>query len=124
MSRASPLPPSGECSNGPYILFFDSGSARIRPADRKTLRDGVKWARVCGPARWEVWGHTDTSEPANLSRKRALVVRAYLESRGVPHRLIHIEALGATRQRVQTPPATREPQNRRVEVTLGPPGAR
>ena len=56
-----------------------------------------------------------------MSQRRADSVRAYLASRGVPNSAIRTEAYGESRPLVDTADGVREPQNRRVEISFGPP---
>ena len=68
-------------------------------------------------------GHADTSGPAdynvNLSERRNDSVREYLVSRGVPEGVITSEAFGESELLVETADGVREPQNRRVEISIG-----
>ena len=69
-------------------------------------------------------GHTDLSgAPAynvGLSRRRAVNVKAALQSMGVPATKIRAEWEGENRPLVPTPPGVREERNRRVEIVLEP----
>ncbi|MGQ0661750.1 OmpA family protein, partial [Sphingosinicella sp.] len=56
----------------------------------------------------------------DLSQRRANNVATYLEGRGVPRASISTEAFGESRPLVETADGVREPQNRRVEITMGP----
>jgi outer membrane protein OmpA-like peptidoglycan-associated protein len=66
-------------------------------------------------------GHTDTSERRSLSTKRAIAVRSYLVRAGLAIDEMTIRGNGSERLRVPTPPNTSERENRRVEITYGPP---
>ncbi len=69
-----------------------------------------------------VVGHTDTMGTAEsndaLSLQRAETIKAKLVSEGVPADIIEVASHGETDPVVETPDETREPLNRRVEVTI------
>ena len=75
-------------------------------------------------ARVVLAGHADRSGPndynVDLSQRRANNVAVYLEGRGVPRGSIATEAFGESRPLVEPADGVREPQNRRVEITMGP----
>ena len=71
--------------------------------------------------RFRIEGHTDTAgeAPANLvlSERRAATVRDHLVNRhGVAASRLEASGLGETQLLVQTPDATSEPRNRRVQI--------
>lgn len=123
--RAGSDPGSGSagsvCTPGPYIVFFDWGSSRITPEAGGILDNVVANYASCGGAGVYIDGHLDRSEesPA-VSRDRAMGVRRWLSSRGIPISRIGAISYGASRPRVQTPDGVRELQNRRVEIVFGP----
>ena len=113
--------PDVTCLMGPFILYFDHGSSDLDTRSRSILDEAVKLYGECGPARTQIDGYTDTSEPRSLSRKRAIAARAYLAKAGLPTGDIMIRGSGSDRLRVPTPPNTPEGRNRRVVITYGPP---
>jgi OOP family OmpA-OmpF porin len=105
-----------------YIVFFAWDKADISPVAAETL-DQVAGEYAKGrAARLILAGHADRSgpEPYNerLSERRARAVAAYLAGKGVPMDAMQLEWYGERRPRVPTPDGVREPQNRRVEITL------
>ena len=71
--------------------------------------------------RFRIEGHTDTTgeAPVNLalSARRAAAVREHLVNRlGVAAPRLDAVGLGETQLLVQTPDATSEPRNRRVQI--------
>jgi len=72
----------------------------------------------------EIWiiGHTDTvgtdAQNINLSIRRAQKVRDSLTQRGIPAENIKIEGRGERELLVNTPDNTKEPKNRRVEISV------
>ena len=106
------------CPVGPYIVFFDSGHAYIRPEQREILDNAILAAGSCMYARTMLAGHTDTSEDPALAQKRLSTVRAYLAAHGIPQEDITLESFGAGQPRIPTPDGVTEPQNQRVEVTF------
>lgn len=114
--------PSGVAAAA-LALPFQSGSAVLTP-------DAEKFLEALGQAlnstelsryRFRIEGHTDTTgeAPANLalSSRRAATVRQHLISRhGVAPSRLESLGLGETQLLVETPDATVEPLNRRVQI--------
>jgi chemotaxis protein MotB len=106
----------------PGDLFFDSGSATLKESAKKSLDKVAAALRkdyANKPVRIE--GHTD-SDPIvhskwknnqELSEKRALAVKTYLVSKGIPDSRIHSIGYGDTKPR-----NSNKAQNRRVEVVV------
>lgn len=104
-------------------LPFQSGSAALTPDAEKVLEalgralNSAELSRY----RFRIEGHTDTAgeAPVNLalSERRAATVREYLVGRqGVAASRLDSVGLGETQLLVQTPDATPEPRNRRVQI--------
>lgn len=105
-----------------YIVFFAWDKADITPVAAEILdRVADEYAKGRA-ARLILAGHADRSGPEayneRLSERRARAVAAYLAARGVPMDAMQLEWYGERRPRVPTPDGVREPQNRRVEITL------
>lgn len=114
--------PSGVAAAA-LALPFQAGSAVLTP-------DAEKFLEALGQAlkstelsryRFRIEGHTDTTgeAPANLalSARRAATVRQHLISRhGVAPSRLESLGLGETQLLVETPDATAEPLNRRVQI--------
>ena len=82
-------------------------------------------ARNAGPCGWSSFGatgHADRSGSdaynVELSRRRAEAVASLLASAGIPRASITTDARGEEQPRVPTADGVREPQNRRVEITV------
>jgi outer membrane protein OmpA-like peptidoglycan-associated protein len=104
------------------MIFFDFDSA-VPPADAGQTAEFV--ARNAGPCGWSnfgVTGHADRSGGdaynVGLSRRRAEAVAGLLASAGIPAASITTDALGEEQPRVPTADGVREPQNRRVEISV------
>lgn len=104
-------------------LPFHSGSAALTQ-DAEKILDALGKAlnsSELSKYRFKIEGHTDTAgEAANnlhLSERRAATVREHLVSRhGVAAARLESVGLGETQLLVQTPDATPEPRNRRVQI--------
>lgn len=104
-------------------LPFPSGSAALTPEAEKILDALGRALNSSDLARYRfrIEGHTDTAgeAPANLvlSERRAATVRDHLVNRlGVAASRLEALGLGETQLLVQTPDATSEPRNRRVQI--------
>jgi outer membrane protein OmpA-like peptidoglycan-associated protein len=107
----------------PVTVYFDAGSDALDAEDRALLEQGARQLMRTGLVEMVVAGHADTGEgPRNelvpLSQRRAIAVRDYLDSYGVPLGVMTIQAFGEMRPAIETTGA--EAANRRVEVTFGP----
>lgn len=104
-------------------LPFPSGSAALT-ADAEKMLDALARALNAPELaryRFRIEGHTDTTgeAPVNLalSARRAAAVREHLVNRlGVAAPRLDAVGLGETQLLVQTPDATSEPRNRRVQI--------
>jgi outer membrane protein OmpA-like peptidoglycan-associated protein len=109
---------------GPIILFFDFDSAELGGEARQLIAQAADPARQNGQTVLELAGHTDRAgtAPYNiaLGQRRAEAVQRELESQGVTGSRISIQSFGEDRTRVDTLDGQREPQNRRVEITIRP----
>ena len=123
--EAPPPQPSlpSQCQNDVVgIVFFEFDSAEV-PAE---ATDTVAFARdnyqVCGWRGFDVVGHADRSgsDAYNiaLSEERAAAVVAAMTNAGIPANLMNSSAEGESNPRVPTDDGVREPQNRRVEITV------
>jgi OmpA-OmpF porin, OOP family len=109
----------------PFLVFFDFDRSDITPeADRiiRAAADAVK-AGATGTVVGVV-GHADRSGTdaynQRLSERRANAVRARLTQYGVPANQIRASGKGEAEPLVPTADGVREPQNRRVEIGIGP----
>ena len=103
------------------VVFFDWDKDEITPQGSATLDYAVAQYASAGQMQVRLYGYADRSGPdaynIDLSRRRA--TNAYLNRRGIPDDVITIEAYGESRPLVETADGVREPQNRRVEITMG-----
>lgn len=104
------------------IVFFEFDSS-IPPAESaQTIEYVAANTAACGWKSFTVSGHTDRagSDAYNnaLSVRRAEAVAEMMKSRGIDPGVLTVTALGETVPRVPTPDGERNPQNRRVEITV------
>ncbi len=103
-----------------FLVFFDFGS-KDPSTLAKALIDDI--GKAIGPnSRVTIIGNTDTAEaqPSKLGLDRAIAVLNQLASRQMSESVrFSVYSNGALVQLVKTGPSTREPQNRRVEITIG-----
>lgn len=107
----------------PFVLFFEWDSSSLSAGAAEVL-DSVadKYHRSGG--RVTISGFADKSGGGgynrDLSQRRVAVVKAYLASKDIEPDAISTEAYGEDRPLVDTADGLREPQNRRVEITVIP----
>lgn len=118
----APAPPAICSQEIGGIVFFDFDSAELSDGGRQTI-DAV--ATNAGPCNWQnisVVGHADRSGSnaynEGLSQRRAEAVADFLVARGVSQSTISTAARGEEQPRVPTADGVREPQNRRVEMSV------
>lgn len=103
------------------VIYFDSGSAEIRPKDLALLDQASRLYRDGHPIVMIITGSTDTvgspSQNLTLSERRANAVLNGLTARGIPVEHFQIVAKGQTDLAVQTPPGVAQRENRRAEIT-------
>jgi len=126
-----PPPPPVDCMSGPFIIFFSWNRATLTHAARDILDNSVVPGSPCAAGSLGsailVTGFTDRSgRPRHnlaLARRRADAVKAYYLAHGIASKQIMVRAFGERpdQLRLATPDGTRKAQNRRVEITLGPP---
>lgn len=123
-SAAAVAPPAvaADTPRDRYRLFFDFDRAEIT-AESAAVLDALS-AEVAGNAVTEILisGHTSTAGTSTynqqLSQRRAEAVKMRLLEMGVKTENLVTEARGETDLLVPTGDDIREPQNRRVEITL------
>ncbi len=105
-----------------YIVFFAWDRADITPVARKIIAQAAEDYEAGQATRLILAGHADRSGPAaynlDLSKRRAQAVAKVLAEMGVPETAMELKWYGETKPRVPTPDGVREPQNRRVEISL------
>lgn len=126
-TQAKPAAPaasaaSAQSTDWRYSLFFDFNDTKLGADAVKTATAIAKEVRLAGYPKIRVTGYTDLSGSdsynVKLSLRRAEAVKRALIAAGVPADRILVEGLGKTSPHVVTADGVREPQNRRVEVTL------
>ena len=119
---------SAHAQAGATMVFFDWGKLDIQ-RDYATALDKIAEAASANPdARILIEGHGDRAGSAlsnrHASLQRAQIVRDHLIGLGVPATRIEVRAWGEERPLIATADGVREPQNRRVDVTLAAPATR
>lgn len=111
-----------EASRYAAVVFFDSGSAVLQEDGRRELRWLVEQLRPYPEAVLLVQGFADATggDALNegLSRERASVVSAYLESQGIGRGRLEVRGFGADFAAASNQTAKGRRSNRRVEVTV------
>ena len=104
------------------IVFFEFDSAVSPESSTQTIDAVASNYRTCGWRNLTVTGHTDRSGSDSynnaLSIRRAEAVASLLSARGISSENVAVEAKGESQPRVPTPDGERNPQNRRVEITV------
>ncbi len=104
------------------IVFFEFDSAVPPQSATQTVDAIASNYRTCGWQTLTVTGHADRSGSDTyneaLSVRRADSVASLLSARGVVSGNMAVEAKGETEPRVPTADGERNPQNRRVEITV------
>jgi OOP family OmpA-OmpF porin len=123
MGPPLPPPPTEACSQPiAGIVFFDFDSDIPPASANQTIDAVVQNAAACGWQGLIVTGHTDRSGSdaynAALSVRRAVNVSNLLGSRGVDRSKLEVSGQGEASPRVPTVDGERNPQNRRVEITV------
>lgn len=106
----------------PVMVFFDWGKPDIRSDDQAALDQVSAAYRQHPSTHLRLAGHTDRSGSALVNRaaglKRAQMVRAELEKRGIPRNAMSLASFGEERPLVPTEDGVREVQNRRVVIAF------
>ena len=104
------------------LVFFEFDSAEVPGEADQTIIFARDNYQVCGWSGFAVTGHADRSgsDAYNiaLSEERAAAVLEAMTGAGIPANLITSSAQGESNPRVPTDDGVREPQNRRVEITV------
>lgn len=115
-----PAPPPPAPSN--YLVFFDFDRAELTSEGRDILQGVVNDMQDQSVARIVATGHADTAGSSayneRLSERRARTVREALNGMNLPVGEIITNARGESEPLVPTGDGVREPQNRRVEITV------
>ena len=121
MRVAAPVPPPLPTGHE-FIVFFDFDRSTLTPEARRVVEVAAQYAKEHGAATLQVVGYTDLSGGFDynmrLSQARAQTVARYLERLGINRNEIVESWHGKENPRVPTPDGVREPQNRRVEISM------
>ncbi len=103
-------------------VYFDYDKSNLTPQASSLIREAVSRSREFDVDGVRVVGNTDSSGSSAynqaLSERRARVVRDALIAQGVPAGIISTQSLGESNLAKPTPDGTREPLNRRTEITI------
>jgi outer membrane protein OmpA-like peptidoglycan-associated protein len=120
---APPAPPPAPpvAAKQMFIVFFEFDKSSLTP-DGKKVVDAAAAAFKSGKSGVAIAGYTDLAGSAQynlaLSHRRADTVKAALVKDGVAPAAIDESWHGKDNPRVPTADGVREPQNRRVEITM------
>lgn len=111
---------------GPDALrwfFFKKGSMHLTHQEKQRLDLLARYAReYYSQGKLVINSHTDSKGPRatnkKISRRRAAVIKNYLQSRGVPAARILVRAYGESRPRTSNRTPKGRAKNRRVEITF------
>jgi outer membrane protein OmpA-like peptidoglycan-associated protein len=117
----TPAAPEAAKAPDSLVLYFDRGSATIRPQDEAVLDQASRLYRDGNPIVMIVSGSTDTLGPPEfnllLSQRRAGEALRGLIERGIPAGRFQLVAKGETDPMVATADNVSEERNRRVVIT-------
>lgn len=115
-----PNPACGETIAG--IVFFEWDSAVLPESAMPIIQAAAQNLRTCGWKGLTVTGHTDRSGSDGyndaLSRRRAEAVAQMMAGQGADSALLAVSGRGESEPKVPTADGERNPQNRRVEITV------
>jgi outer membrane protein OmpA-like peptidoglycan-associated protein len=120
-----PLPPAANpaCAEPiAGIVFFEWDSAVVPDSALPTIQAAAQNLAACGWRGVSVAGHTDRSGGDSyndaLARRRADAVAQVMASQGAAAGLVEVSSYGEKSPKVPTADGERNPQNRRVEITV------
>jgi outer membrane protein OmpA-like peptidoglycan-associated protein len=121
MAPPAPPPVAAAQQQQMFIVFFEFDKSALT-ADGKKVVDAAAAAFKSGKSGIGISGYTDLSGTQQynlaLSKRRADIVKSSLVKDGVPASAINESWHGKENPRVPTADGVREPQNRRVEITM------
>jgi outer membrane protein OmpA-like peptidoglycan-associated protein len=116
-----PLPPEPEIPRE-FIVFFGHNETILSPEALEVVRQAAEAARLLGAATLTLVGHADRSGSDEyneaLSLTRAVSVKTTLIKEGVAENSISVSGKGEGDPLVPTADGVREPQNRRVHISM------
>lgn len=103
-------------------IFFDTGSALLRPESEIELERLTEMLRHNANLQIEIAGHTDDvgNETSNLdlSKKRAGAVVTHLQKKGIPENRMTAKGYGKSQPKVANTTEQNRQQNRRIEIKI------
>jgi outer membrane protein OmpA-like peptidoglycan-associated protein len=103
-------------------IFFDKGSATLRPESAFEIKKLVALLVKNPTLKVEISGHTDDigqdATNLELSKKRALAVVKYLHENGIPNSRASAIGKGETQPKAKNDNETNRQKNRRIEMRL------
>lgn len=104
------------------IVFFEWDSAVLPESALPTIQAAAQTIAACGWKSVSVAGHTDRSGSDSyndaLARRRAEAVAQQLFAQGASSNNVEVSSFGEREPKVPTADGERNPQNRRVEITV------
>ena len=120
-AAAAPAPAAPPEAADSIVLYFNNGSAAIRPQDAGELDRAARTFREGKPIIMTVSGSSDATGDAqanlSLSQRRADVVFRGLVARGIPANRFQIIAKGETEPASKDSSGNPDPKDRRAEIT-------
>jgi OOP family OmpA-OmpF porin len=111
-----------------FLVFFDTARSALSKDASGTLDEVVAAYRDAGAVTVDLSAYSDRfgSEAGNrkISAERGAAVRDYLTGCGIPVKAVTLSVRGESDPLVETADGVMEPQNRRVEIVIGPGSAR
>jgi OmpA-OmpF porin, OOP family len=119
----APAPANPACSEPiAGIVFFEWDSAVVPDSALPTIQATAQNLVACGWRGVSVAGHTDRSGSDGyndvLARRRADAVAQLMAAQGAPGNQVEVSSYGEKSPKVPTADGERNPQNRRVEITV------
>jgi outer membrane protein OmpA-like peptidoglycan-associated protein len=117
-----PPPPAEPALPREFIVFFGHNRSDLTPEAQDVVRQAADAAKKYGSSTVTVVGHADRSGSTiynqKLSLKRGTTVKGALVAEGIAEGSISVSGKGEGDPMVPTADGVREPQNRRVHITL------